>query len=129
MLNKYIIIICLIIIIIIGIGILMSVPVFAQKTPETLDEAKEIGEKAIKEAPEALKKSFNEARPVWDRCWSWIKKWTGFIWDKTYFLLNKEVEQRKPAVEEEFKKETEELKEEIVKEAPSLWQRFKNLIY
>ena len=111
------------------IGILTSNFAFAQKAPETLDEAREVGEKVIEEAPDAFKESFNEAKPIWNQCWDWIKKWAKFIWDKIYFLLNKEVEQRKPTVGEEFKKETQEIKDEITKEAPSLWQRFKDLIY
>ena len=111
------------------ISIFFSNFAFGQELPKTTDEVKEIGEKALEKTPEALKDSFKEAEPIWSQFWSQIKKWAKIIWNKTYYFLNKEVEQRKPAVKEEFKRETRELKEEITKEAPSLWQRFKNLIY
>ena len=61
--------------------------------------------------------------------WGWFKQKALFLWDKIYSVLDKEVEQRRPGVENELKKETEEIKEEIKKEAPSLWQRFLELIH
>ena len=61
--------------------------------------------------------------------WNWAKEKMLFVWSKIYSVLNREVEQRKPSVEDEFKKETEEMKQEIKEQAPSLWQRFLNLIY
>ncbi len=51
------------------------------------------------------------------------------VWDKAYYYLDKEVEKRKPSVQQEFNKEVNELKTEAVKEAPSLWQRFLDLIH
>jgi|GEM_PF-3112458 len=60
--------------------------------------------------------------------WNWVKEKALFVYDKIYFVLSKEVEQRKPGVEDEFKKETEEMKQEIEKEAPSWWQRLKDLV-
>ncbi len=60
--------------------------------------------------------------------WNWFKQKLVFIWDKIYSVLSKEVEQRKPGVEDELKKETEEMKQEIKEKAPSLWQRFLELI-
>lgn len=60
--------------------------------------------------------------------WNWIREKTLFVYNKIYFLLSKEVEHRKPGVEDEFKKETEEIKQEVKQEAPSLWQRFLDLI-
>ena len=56
--------------------------------------------------------------------WHWIKEKVRFFYNQIYFLLTKEVEQRKPDAEDEFKKEVQEIKEE----APSLWQRFLDLI-
>jgi len=38
------------------------------------------------------------------------------------------VEKRKPIIEEEFKKEKEELKEEVPEVTKSLWEKFKELI-
>lgn len=72
---------------------------------------------------------YKEAESILTQIWSWVKKWSGITWGKIHFFLQKEVEKRKPSVEEEFKKETQELKEEVVEEVPSLWQRFKDLIY
>lgn len=54
-----------------------------------------------------------------------IKSKLQLIWDKIYYYLSIEVEQRTPEAEAEFRKELEELK----KEAPSLWERFLDLIY
>ncbi len=50
------------------------------------------------------------------------------LWSRVYWFLGKQVEQRKAGVEEEFKKETQEMKEDIPKTTKSLWQRLKELI-
>jgi len=44
------------------------------------------------------------------------------------YYLNKEVENRRPQAEQEFKKEVQEIKDEIKEEAPSVWQRLKNIL-
>lgn len=92
--------------------------------PETLQEVKEMGEQMIQKTPESLKEAGEEAVSIWKRMWLANKHWIKIAWDKLYSFLNTEVEKRKPEAKQEFEKEVEELK----KEAPSLWQRFKELI-
>jgi len=61
--------------------------------------------------------------------WNWVVAKFQWSWDKIYTVLSLEVEKRTPQAEEEFKKETEELKNELKEKGPSWWQRFMNLIY
>jgi len=72
-----------------------------------------------------LKQTTNWLKDLWQ---NYIYPWLKIIWNKIYSFLAKEVEQRKPEVKEEFKKETQEMKEEIPKAGESLWQRLQELI-
>ena len=108
---------------------------FAQvQPPETLEEAKEIGEKTfgdfLKKLPETLEKIWKEeALPLWQKMYNWGKNiWDSYIWPEIGPWFKKEIEKRKPLIEEEFKKEKEEIKEEVPKVGKSLWERFKELI-
>lgn len=67
--------------------------------------------------------------PAIDYIWSWVKVKAELVWDKIYYYLSLKVEERTPTAEQEFKRELEELKEEIKEETPSLWQRFKGFFY
>ena len=109
--------------------------------PETLEEVKELGEKALKtsqkELPGILEKIWKEdVLPVWEKMyekWSewWdssTQPWFQNIWEKIATLFGKEIEKRKPIIEEEFKKEKEEVKEELPEVTKSLWEKFKELI-
>ena len=111
------------------------------QTPETLEEAKEMGEKAGEEIKEKLpgileKMWKEEVLPRWQEMyekWSewWdssIQPWLQNIWEKIAALFGKEIEKRKPIIEEEFQKEKEEIKKELPKVTKSLWERFKELI-
>ena len=106
--------------------------------PETLEEVKELGEKALKtsqkELPGILEKIWKEeVLPVWQKMYEWFKV---NIWLKIESWLKREVqprtkeeiEKRKPLIKEEFKKEKEEMKEEVPEVTKSLWERFKELI-
>jgi len=99
--------------------------------PETLEEAKEMGKRAFettqKELPRILEKIWKEeVLPVWQKMYDWFKE---NIWSKITPRAKEEIEKRKPVIEEEFKKEKEELlKEEIPKVGKSLWEKFKELI-
>jgi hypothetical protein len=134
-----------IIIISIICGLLLPSFSFAQpqslQTPETLEEAKEMGEKALevskKELPGILEKIWKEdVLPVWQKMyekWSewWdssIQPWLQNIWEKITVLFGKEIEKRRPIIEEEFEKEKEEIKEELPKVTKSLWEKFKELL-
>lgn len=109
----------------------------AASAPETLEEAKTIGEKVLINFPQVLKKVWQEeALAIWQRMLNWFKNlwdsyisfWFQSIWQKIASFLGKEVEERKPEVKEEFEKEKQEMREEIPKVTKSLWQRFKELI-
>jgi len=125
-------------------GILLPSFSFAQfqsfQTPETLEEAKEMGEKALEttqeKLPGILEKIWKEdVLPVWEKMyekWSewWdssTQPWFQNIWEKIATLFGKEIEKRKPIIEEEFKKEKEEVKEELPEVTKSLWEKLKEL--
>ena len=108
------------------------------QTPETLEEAKEMGEKALettqKELPGILEKIWKEeVLPVWQKMYDWfevnvlpkIKSWFKKGIEPK---VKEEIEKRKPVVEEEFQKEKEEVKEELPEVTKSLWEKFKELI-
>jgi hypothetical protein len=108
------------------------------QTPETLEEAKEMGEKALETGKEKLpgileKVWEEEILPVWERMYNWfmVNVWPGIEnWFKKEVepRVKEEVEKRKPIIEEEFQKEKEEAKEELPEVTKSLWERFKELI-
>ena len=100
------------------------------KVPETLEGAKEMGERALKEArkqlPGIIEKIWKEqVLPVWQKMWKWFQE---NIWQKIASLFQKEAEKRKPIIEEEFQKEKEELKEELPGTTKSLWEKLKEFL-
>ena len=98
------------------------------EAPESLEEAKSLGERILSGFPEVFKKTWQQAVSLWKKMLDYVSPWFKSIWNSILSLLGKEVEQRKPEVEEEFKKEVEEMKEEVPKAGKSLWQRLKELI-
>ena len=135
------------VVILVIFGVLLPSFAFFQEQPvsppETLEEAREIGERALevskKELPGILEKIWKEeVLPIWQKMYDWFKT---NIWPKIEFFFKKEVEprakgeieKRKPIIKEEFKKEKEELKKEVKEEVfpkafKSLWEKFKELI-
>ena len=102
--------------------------------PETLDEAREIGEQALEKAgnelPGIIRQTWdNEIFPVWLGMWNWIKEKT---WSKIESWLTPEYEKRKQYFEDSFDQEKGEIEKEIKTEVPkitkSLWEKFKELI-
>lgn len=99
--------------------------------PETLNEAKSMGEKfwgiVKNELGQIIVKIWKEeVWPIWLKMYNWAKK---NLWDPYLGpLLGKEIEKRKPVIKEEFQKEKKELKEEAPRLSKSLWERFKELI-
>lgn len=119
-------------------------PVLAQgnttaptQIPQTLEEVKIRIQNILSAFPGTLKGTWNYALGVWKRTFVWMKDfWDSSIgphivnlWHKIRSFFGKEVEQRKPAVEEEFEREKGELKEEIPKTGKKIWQRLKELIW
>lgn len=104
--------------------------------PETLKEAEIVGGKVLRLLPEVLKGVWQEALEIWQimgekvkNFWnSYIWPWFQNIWQKILSSFGKEIKERKPSIEKEFKEEKEEMKEELPKVGKSLWERFKEII-
>lgn len=136
------------------LAILLSftIPLFALaqeipniQVPDTIDGVKEgvlnIGDKIIAAIPGAIAGIWkNEVMPLWRTMWKWTEEeiWQKrvqpafeTILDKIRELLGREVEKRKPLIEQEFEQEKRELQEDIENTLPSvkksLWERFQAL--
>ncbi|MEA3344488.1 MAG: hypothetical protein U9Q16_02310 [Patescibacteria group bacterium] len=75
----------------------------------------------IESTKQGLFKTIDWIKYIWN---SYIKLWLKGIWQKINSFLGKEIENRKPEVQQEFEKEKQEMKDDI----PNLWQKFKELI-
>jgi len=104
------------------------------KMPETIEEAKELGKKALevgeKELPGIIAKTWQEKiLPVWQKMWHWFKT---NIWSRVENWLRSEIEKRKEILKEGLEAEKKEIKEELKTEVPktgqSWWEKFKELI-
>lgn len=98
--------------------------------PETVEEAKELGKKALeigkKKLPGIIEKIWEqEVLPIWQKMYNWFLE---NIWAEVWPYAEKEIEKRRPLIEEEFEKEKQELRKEAPELGKSLWQRFKELI-
>ena len=106
--------------------------------PETLEEVQKIGEKALevgeKELPGVLEKIWKEeVLPIWEKMYQWCKiniwpKIESWFKEEVEPRVKEEAEKRKPIIEEEFKKEKEEVQGELPEVTKSLWEKFKELI-
>lgn len=113
--------------------------------PETLSEAKELGNKTQQEIKLNFSGIFKkiweqEILPVFQKTWNFFEKiWSSYIypffhkiWINIKNIFIKEFKERKVIIQGEFQKEKKEIKEEIKTDLPevskSLWQRFKELI-
>ncbi len=115
-------------------GLFLPIFSFAQEQgilpPKDINEAKGIGEKALKvfqeDLPGILKETLTEkVFPVWKKMWDWFD---ANIWLKVLPKGKSELEKRRAIIKEEFKKEKKELKTELPEVEKSLWERFKELI-
>jgi hypothetical protein len=94
--------------------------------PQNFGEIKTMGLNALKFIPQTLAK-------IWQEGITWLKKiWQSYIypflhkiWQKIDSLFGKEIEERKPIIKEELKKETEEMKKEVPLVTKSLWEKLK----
>ena len=124
--SKYLILVLITFILLCDTGVVLAdVP----KTPETLEQAEEIGKDILWGLPNAFKKPWEQALSLWKKIGDWFLKWLRIIWQKVSAFLGREVEKKKPEIKEELEKEKQELKEEVDKGAKSVWQRFKELLY
>ena len=94
--------------------------------PQTIEELKLTGLKAVKFFPETIKKVGGEViywlKNIWN---SYIYPFLHKIWQKIDSIFGKEIKQREPVIKEEFKKETQEMKQDIPQIGKSLWQKLK----
>lgn len=111
------------------------------KAPENFDEAKRVGEKTFNIAKNDLPGIIsniwkNEVWPVWKKMGEYVKNfWNIYlktVWQKFKNIFQKEIDVRKPIINEEFKKEKTELKEGLKTEVPtagkSIWEKIKEII-
>jgi len=142
MVSKYLIFIIITIVLISPFLILAQTEQLPEDIFEDLGQkSKPIGEtfwQNIKtELPKMIKKPWQDSLMAFKMVFGWLKtfwnsyfsNWLKIIWENLVYFLGKEVEQRRPEIEQEFKKETEEMKQDIPETTQSLWQRFKDLIY
>lgn len=122
-----------------GIFFLAPLCVFAEQgldTPTSFEEIKTTGKTALKMIPDALKRAGEEGWAVIKWLWGYIEEflakyiepWVFRAVDWLKGLFGKEVEERKPEVKEEFKRETENIKQKFPTRE-TLWERFKSLFY
>ncbi len=103
---------------------------FAQKIPETMEEAGEFGEKLFEESeeqmPGLIERMWNEnILPIWQKMWNWLLSHFG---SKIKNWLKPEVEKRKSFIKESFPGEKQEMQQETKSGASYLWNKFKELI-
>ena len=105
---------------------LASAPIDA---PESLEEARSLGERFLEGLPDvvktALREMFDWLKNLWN---SYVFPFLGYLREKVSIFLEEEVEKKRPEVEKEFEKEKEELRDEFPKVSKSLWERFRELI-
>ncbi|MBM3251088.1 MAG: hypothetical protein FJZ07_02545 [Candidatus Nealsonbacteria bacterium] len=99
------------------------------RAPETLKEARTIGERTLWGLPEIFKGLWQEVIEIWRKIFNWFKNlWNFHILSWFQDILGREVEKRKPEIQEKFEREKQEMREEIPIVTKSLWQRLKELI-
>ena len=112
------------------IGLFASSSILAP--PQTLDEAKGVGEQILLLLPKTMQQVWNEeVLPIWSKAWVIAQDlWTKYVW----WRIEPEVNRRKALIPGELEKEKEELSQEFQTELESqgglqgLWERFKVLI-
>ena len=112
------------------IGLFASSSILAP--PQTLDEARGVGEQILLLLPQAMQQVWNdEVMPIWSKAWVIAQDlWTKYVW----WRIEPEVNRRKALIPGELEKEKEELSQEFQTELESqgglqgLWERFKILI-
>jgi len=132
------------IIILLIFGFLLPIFSFGQmptpktiEIPKTAEEAEKMVDETIvmaeKELPGIIEQIWrNEVMPILIGMWTFSRNiWNKHlfprvetIWQKIQELFGREIEKRKPKIEEGIEKEIEEVKGEL----PSLWERIKELV-
>ncbi len=111
-------------------------PILAQneaQVPQTLDEAQIRGKSVLNTLPGVLSRLWQELRGYFFQFVNWlIKIWENYIYPPIQDFWNREVESRKPEIEQELQKEKQEMVQDIKTEVPKIgktvWDRFMELI-
>ena len=111
-------------------------PILAQneaQIPQTLDEAQIRGKSVLNTLPGVLSRLWQELRGYFFQFVNWlIKIWENYIYPPIQDFWNREVESRKPEIEQELQKEKQEMVQDIKTEMPKIgktvWDRFMELI-
>ena len=84
---------------------------FAQEAPQTLDEAKAIRLNILRDLPGAVKRIWNEeGQAIMLKTWQKVKElFITYIWPQ----VAPSWEKKKPALEQEFKKERQEMQNDL----------------
>lgn len=107
------------------------------EAPETVEEAGSFAGNFINKIPQALNSAWEKAKEIWQGTWvkwwnEYIKPWGNDVWREICGFFGKEVEVKKPIIEEEFEKEKQEMKkdlsQETVKQRQNLWEWMKEII-
>ncbi|MFA4998971.1 MAG: hypothetical protein WC514_03040 [Candidatus Paceibacterota bacterium] len=100
--------------------------------PENWEEIKDLGQKGLEQSkglPQILENIFkNDVLPVWEKMYSWFKT---NILSKLSPSVQKEIEERKPVIKEEFQKEKEEIRGDLPNAKTTLmnlWQKIKEIL-
>ncbi len=112
------------------IGLFASSGIIAP--PQTLDEAKGVGEQILLMLPQAIQQVWNEeVLPIWSKTWVIAQDlWTKYVW----WRIEPEINRRKALIPGELEKEKQELSQDLQTELESqgglqgMWERFKVLI-
>ena len=112
------------------IGLFASSSILAP--PQTLDEARGVGEQILLLLPKTMQQVWNEeVLPIWSKVWVIAQDlWAKYVW----WRIEPEFNRRKALIPGELEKEKEELSQEFQTELESqgglqgLWERFKVLI-
>src|SRR4030042_181798 len=110
--------------------------------PENIDQAKEMGEKALEvtktQAPGIISDVWKEeVVPVWKKMFGWAKEkiwddwlspWLKNLWATILRILKVEVENRVPGAQQEIQKEKEQIQAEAPQVGRSLWDKFLEII-
>ena len=111
------------------------------EAPKTIKEAEKMVDEIIvltdKELPGIIEQIWrNEVMPIWLGMWNFFRNiWNRHfnprierIWQRIQELLGREIEKRKPIIEEEIQKEKEQIKKELPQVGQSLWDKLRELI-
>ncbi len=99
--------------------------------PETIEEAQKLGEGISKMIPGFIREGLQDAIPIWTNIFYTLKRpWDRYIaplfiniWEKINRPFKNYVESKREVLDEELKREKEEIRESAKQVSKSVWQR------